>query len=421
MKQKKLLAGALCVAASLAAQTVFGAGFGIYEGSARGNAMGTEVTADPASPSVIYNNPAAMTGLEGTQVEAGLTLINPAVTVATTVAPGMTVETDGEDNWWTPPNAYVTHQINDKMWAGLGIFSRYGLGVEFDDDWTGRYNCQEAIIQSIDINPSIAYKVLDNLSLSAGLRAEWFEFELFQAVPAPAPLGPDAATDSRMHIKGDDWGIGYNLAAFYKATEWISFGLAFESEIDQEVEGDYSLATPRGTLSGKGGGDITTPAILRFGTSVQATEKLKINAGIVYTMWSSYDQLAIDFNPALPPGSDGQPVARSVKEKDWDDVMRYQLGVEYALDETWALRAGYIYDETPDPDAHVDYIVPANDRHLFSVGAGYKKDDFFCDLGYTYLYIVDRDITGRPADGVFTGEFKDGDAHMIGVSVGYKL
>lgn len=80
MKQKKLFAGALCVAASLVAQSVFGAGFGIYEGSARGNAMGTEVTADPASPSVIYNNAAAMTALEGTQMEMGATFIRPHVT-----------------------------------------------------------------------------------------------------------------------------------------------------------------------------------------------------------------------------------------------------------------------------------------------------------------------------------------------------
>ncbi|NLG35663.1 MAG: transporter, partial [Lentisphaerae bacterium] len=172
MNQKKLLAGALCVAASLAAQTVWGAGFGIYEGSARGNAMGTEVTADPASPSVLYNNPAAMTDLEGTQLEAGVTLINPHATVTTLVAPGMEPSNKAKSKWWTPPHAYVTHQFNDKIWTGLGIFSRYGLGIDFEDDWPGRYNCQEATIQSIDINPSVAFKVLDNLSLSAGLRAE---------------------------------------------------------------------------------------------------------------------------------------------------------------------------------------------------------------------------------------------------------
>lgn len=411
MKRMQLLVGTVFVAAVLAAQSTFGAGFGIYEGSARGNAMGTEVTADPASPSVLYNNAAAMTGLEGTQVEAGATFIRPNQTV-TTVTPAGAVDNDADSQWWTPPHAYVTHQFNDKIWTGLGIFSRYGLGVEFEDDWAGRYNVQDATIQSIDVNPSVAFKVMDNLSLAAGLRAEWFEFALDKAIPTGAPF---VDPDLQFHMKGDSWGIGYNLGAFYQATEAIAFGLAYDSEIEQEVEGTYHVNHPL-LSGGDGSGDVTTPGILRCGTSVKATDKLTVNAGIVYTMWSSYDELAIDFDPALLGAH-----AESVTEKDWDDVFRYQLGVEYALNETWALRAGYIFDETPDPDAHVDYIVPGNDRNLVSLGLGYQKGDFFCDLSYTYLMIEDRDIDARPLEGVLPGEFKDGDAHLVGVSVGYKL
>lgn len=415
MKQMKLLAGTLGVAATLAAQTVLGAGFGIYEGSARGNAMATEVTADPASPSVLYNNAAGMTELEGTQIEAGATFIRPQQTVVTTTPLGSD-KNYAKSSWWTVPNAYVTHQINDKVSAGLGVFSRYGLGVEYENDWAGRYDCQEATIQSIDINPSIAFKVMDNLSLAAGLRAEWFDFELYKAIPSD-PLAPTALTDLQLHMQGDSWGMGYNLGAFYKATDWISFGLAYDSRIQQEVEGDYSASSPRGTVgSGDGGGDITTPGIVRLGTSVAATEKLTVNGGVVYTMWSSYDELSINFDPALLG-----KVPVNTTEKDWNDVLRYQLGAEYALTDIWALRAGYIYDNAPDPDAHVDYIVPSNDRNLFSLGLGYKKGDLFCDLAYTYLYILDRDIDARLAEGVLPGSFDEGNAHMIGVSVGYKL
>lgn len=413
MKHMQLLAGTALVAAALAAQTAFGAGFGIYEGSARGNAMGTEVTADPASPSVLYNNAAAMTALEGTQFEAGLTLINPAQTV-TTLTPAGAVETEAESKWWTPPHAYATFQFNDKVWTGIGVFSRYGLGIEYDDDWPGQYNCQEATIQSIDINPSVAFKAMEKLSLAVGLRAEWFDFELYRKIPLDR-LNPSPATDPQLHICGDSWGVGYNLGAFFEATDWLAFGLAYDSEIEQEVEGDYDL-NPALMPGGEGGGDITTPGILRFGASAKATDKLTVNAGIIYTMWSSYDELAIEFAPPLLGA-----LPESTTPKDWDDVFRYQVGVEYALDETWALRAGYIYDETPDPDAHVDYIVPGNNRNLISLGVGYKKGDFFCDASYTYLMIEDRDIAARAEEGVLPGEFSDGDAHLIGLTVGYKL
>ena len=373
--------------------------------------MGTEVTADPASPSVLYNNAAGMTALEGTQMEAGVTLIRPSQTV-TTMTPAGSVENEADSKWWAPPNAYVTHQFNDKVWTGLGVFSRYGLGVDYDSTWAGRYDCQKATIQSIDVNPSVAFKALDNLSLAAGLRAEWFEFELSKALPTGTPF---VDPDLQFHMKGDSWGIGYNLGAYYEATDWLAFGLAYDSEIDQEVEGTYDVNHPL-LSGGDGSGDVTTPGILRFGTSVKATDKLTLNAGIVYTMWSSYDELAIDFDPALL----GQ-VPSSTTEKDWDDAFRYQIGAEYALTEAWALRAGYIFDETPDPDAHVDYIVPGNDRHLVSLGVGYKSGDLFCDLSYTYLMIKDRDIAARPEEGVLPGEFSGGDAHLIGLSVGYKL
>ena len=414
MKQTRLLAGTLGVAAALAAQTVFGAGFGIYEGSARGNALGTEVTADPASPSVLYNNAAAMTELEGTQFEAGATFIRPHASVTTTTQLG-SQKTKADSKWWVPPHAYGTYQINEKAWAGIGVFSRFGLGVDYPNAWPGRYNVQEATIQSIDVNPSVAFKVLDNLSLAAGLRAEWFDFELYQAVSADGTHS--ALTDLQAHLCGDSWGVGYNLGAFFKATDWLSLGLSYDSEVDQEVEGDYDVSSPLAEVgSGDGGGDITTPGILRLGASAKATEKLTLNAGIVYTTWSSYDELTIDFDPALLGA-----VPSTTSEKDWDDVLRYQLGAEYALNPSWKLRAGYVFDETPDPDENVDYIVPGNDRHLLSAGVGYQQGDFFCDLAYVYLIIVDRDIDARVAEGVWSGEFSEGDAHMVAASVGYKL
>ena len=414
MKTMKLYAGMLGVAAVMAAQVALGAGFGIYEGSARGNAMGSEVTADPASPSVLYNNAAAMTDLEGTQGEVGATFIKPRQAITTTVAPGMTLKNHADSKWWVPPHAYVTHQVNDRVWAGVGVFSRFGLGVDYKDNWPGRYSVQEATIQSVDINPSVAFKVCDRLSLAAGVRAEWFEFELYRAIPTGTPFEDP---DLRLRVKGDSWGVGYNLGAYFKATDWLALGLAFDSEIDQDVTGDYSVRSPLAKVGGgKGGGDVTTPGIIRLGSSIRATDKLTVNAGVVYTMWSSYDELAIDFNPALLGA-----VPKSVSEKDWHDTFRWQLGVEYALSDAWSLRAGYVHDRTPDPDRHVDYIVPANHRNLFTAGVGYKKGDFFCDLGYTYLYIQTRSVEGRPAEGVLSGSFEDGDAHLVAASVGYKL
>ncbi|MDK2921325.1 MAG: long-chain fatty acid transport protein [Desulfonauticus sp.] len=112
---------------------------------------------------------------------------------------------------------------------------------------------------------------------------------------------------------------------------------------------------------------------------------------------------------------------QSSSKKDWKDVWRFQFGVEYSLNEMVDLRASYIYDQSPIPDEHVDYILPANNRHIFGLGTGFKLDKWTIDLSYNYLMYEDRDVDGRTSDHVYDGKFKDGNAHLVGVSVGYSF
>lgn len=414
MKQNNLKYG-IVAACLLAAGGVsaLGAGYGIYEGSARANAMGSEVTADPESPSVIYNNIAAMTELEGTQVEVGATFIKPRQTIVTDLPSG-SQKTFGTSRWWTLPTGYVTHQINERFWAGLGLFTRVGLGAEFPYDWAGRYSVQNAEIVSFDVNPSMAFKVTDRFSLAGGFRVEYFDFELKRAIPTGTPfVDPDAS----LKLTGENFGMGYNFGAYWKPIDRISLGLAYESQITHDIMGSYTMTMQDVMLSsGTVYGDFSTPALVRFGTSIQATEKWKINAGVVYTLWSCYDQMRMHFDPALM-GS--RSVSTSLK--NWHDTFRWQFGTEYTLSDAWAVRCGYIYDKTPDPDYLIDYMVPANNRHLVSLGVGWKHDNYFVDAAYTYLIIEDRTVKGHIEDGVWDGHFVDGDAHMVSLSTGYRF
>ncbi len=153
-----------------------------------------------------------------------------------------------------------------------------------------------------------------------------------------------------------DYGLGYrvylnvkvvNLAAYYEATDWLAFGVSYEGEVKQDVEGTYAATLPTGTTmsAGDAGGEVTTPALLRAGASAKVSANVTVNAGITYTMWSSCDELAISFDPYLL----GR-VPRNATAKDWADVFRYQVGI-------------------------------------VSMGVGYAKNKFLCDVGYTYIYM----------------------------------
>jgi long-chain fatty acid transport protein len=113
--------------------------------------------------------------------------------------------------------------------------------------------------------------------------------------------------------------------------------------------------------------------------------------------------------------------SETTQAKNWEDVWRFNIGVEYAALDWLDLRLGYVFDQSPVQDETIDYMVPANDRHLFNGGLGFHWDSWVVDVNYTYLMIMDRDIDGRPQDGVYDGEIDNADAHMVGLSVGYKF
>ena len=392
---------------ALLSPTAFGAGFALYEGGTRGNVMGAAMTAVADDPSAMYFNPAGMTELEGVQVMGGLTLIAPSAKVTTTTPAGP-VTTETEDNVYIPPHLYATWGMNDRTWLGLGVYSRFGLGTEFPEDWPGRYNNYKAVAQSLSFNPNVALKVNDQVSLGAGVSAMWFDLDLRRKLPNPVMAG---GPDLDFQLSGDSVGYGFNVGARWAPVESLALGVGYQSEVKQEVEGDASVSGRKGDA----GGDITLPDMIFMGMTVKPVEKWLVGLGVIRTGWSSYDELAITLDPRLL----GTPSV--VSPKDWDDVWRFGLGAEYELNESWTLRAGYTYDPEPGPDSTADYLVPANDRNLYSLGAGYHWKEWTIDMSYTYLVMDCRTIEPRLEQGILPSEFTDGKTHLVGLSVSRKI
>lgn len=388
------------------------AGFGLYEMSARGNAMGGALVGRTDDPSANYFNPAGLTDLPGTQLMGGLTWIVPQVTVKTQTPMGR-ISTDSERNNWLPPHLYGSFQLDDRTWLGLGVFSPFGLGSEFPKTWPGRYNSYEAIIQTVEANPNLAYKVTDKLSLAIGASAMNFDLTLKRMLP-----NPTGGSDLDFALEGDSVGFGVNAALKYDITSDLSVGFSYRSPVEQEVEGTARAKAGGRTLSSTDAeGDITLPAFYSLGVNYKPVDRLNIGVGAMMTGWSSYDELRVKFDrPVL-----GR-ISESVTEKDWNDVMRYFAGVEYGLTDALTVRVSYVYDEDPIPDRTADYIVPSDNRHIISLGLGYTIRDITIDVTYSQLLIEDRNnVAARLGEGVFPSDFVDGSASMVGVSVSSKF
>lgn len=403
----------------------YGAGFGLYEGSARGNALGGALTAAADDPSALFYNPAGITQLEGIQVMGGATFITPMVDV-TTVNPynNASSKTGSEENTWIPPFLYATYQFNDQLYFGLGVFSRFGLGTEFDENWAGRYNSYNAVIKTVSVNPNVAFKLNDWISLAAGMEFMYFDLTLENKVDLLGKNDPSTTNfDVDNSLTGDTMGYGFNLGIRMQPRDWIAFGANYRSQVRQHLDGTADFTAPANLnlpsilFNDTGAsGTITLPQELFLGVAVWPMERLMVEFDAIYTGWSSFDELTINFDEAPAPGEESVTVP-----KNWDNVWRFGVGVEYKALDWLDLRLGYIYDQTPIPDSTVDYLVPASDRQMLAVGTGIHWKTWTLDLSYTYLMIKDRDVDGRTESGVYDGEFKNGDAHLIGAGLSYRF
>lgn len=370
----------------LACGTALGAGFALYDWSARGNALGGAMTGRADDPSALAFNPAGITQIPGSSMMAGLTFIMPGGTL-TNMSTGDSVNMI--DHTFIPPHFYYTRQLNDRLWFGVGLLTRFGLGTDFPPDWYGRENSYYANIQSVSLNPNLAWKVNDRLSLSVGVEALWFEYGARKFI----------GTDFR--LLGDDIGYGWNVGLHYRLDEATRIGLHYRSQVKLTISGTADFPGSRDAW-----GDLTLPEMFMFGISRQVTPKLNIEVGAVYTGWSSYDSLQINVE-GLPP---------NIVEKNWKNVWRYQLGLEYKYSPEWTWRLGYTYDQEPSPDATVDFQAPMSDRQLFSIGFGYTKNDRTLDFAYTYLLADDRAIAAREDDKIPDTRTSNVDAHIFVIS-----
>jgi len=223
----------------------FGAGYGIYEWGTRGNALGGALIARADDPSALAYNPAGITQLPGMQTMAGMTAIAPTIDINFKPgAPG--INGDAKDNIWLIPNAFYTHQLNDKYWLGFGVFSRAGLGTEFENEeqYAGRYNCTYAGVKSLSFNPNLAVKLTDHLSFAAGVEADWLDFSYDKFTNPTGTTNP--ATDVKIEVRADGWNYGYNFGLHYKPSDRLALGASFRSEIKLTVDGDADYTAKPG-------------------------------------------------------------------------------------------------------------------------------------------------------------------------------
>jgi long-chain fatty acid transport protein len=379
----------------------------------------------------IFHNPAGIAWLEGTQVSLGATLIFPSYALELPnwpVAAEQNVETASQVFY--PPTFYITHKFSDKIVAGLGFFTPYGLGLEWPEDYPLRYIATRDDMKTFFINPTVAFKLSDNFSLGVGFSYVYstISFDLTQlvvlALPPPALVTADVPVN--YEATGDAW--AFNAGALYKGEKFsLGFNWRGGMTIDY-TEGDLTLdVTEINPLAPPIAGEASTafslPHILGVGAAFNITDKLTLTADVHYVLWSSFDEFVVEVDVTVPPPV---TVEDMEVEENWEDSFLFRVGLQYQMNENLVLRGGFLYDQTPQPVETMDPILPDSNRWALTAGFGYKVGSIVIDAAYQYEPFQDRTSPNRdiyldtPIPGINAGVGNySTTAHLFGVSFGF--
>ena len=398
---KKILLSFVILSAPMAAQA---AGFALIEQSASGmgNAFaGGGAAAEDAS--TIFFNPAGMTYIEGTQLVGAIHLIKPTVEFNGSISGTGKAGDDGGDagDLSFVPNFYYKRDLTDSVKFGLGVNAPFGLKTEYDSTWKGRFQAIKSEVKTININPAIAFKLNDQLSVGAGISAMWAQAELTRA------LNLGAGGETTVKIKGDDWGFGFNLGAIYQATTDTRFSIAYRSKVNQHLKGESSSPSPfTAALNTNVTAAIALPETFSVSTFSQLNDTWDLMGDVTWTRWSQFKELRIDFANAVPD---------SVTAENWSNTLRYSIGANYHYSDDIKFRAGLAYDEEAISDQFRTARIPGNDRKWVSLGANWKvSPSSSIDVGYAHLFISDASINKNEGagNGTLTGTY-DGSVDIL--------
>lgn len=414
--------------------TASGGGLMLYEvGTADVGLASAGYSARAQDASTVLSNPAGMTRLDGNQfLAAGQVLwANTEFTSGSGTSPGLGNEDGGyavgSGGWFPGGGGFFSYSLSPELKLGFAATGDFGMGLNYDDDWVGRYYVQEATTLGASLLPSIAYKMSDKLSLGASLNAMYGIYKNQVAINNFNPL----YGDGQLKLDDNTWGWGANLGLLYEINPGTRFGLTWGSQVDLDFKasakfsnlapGLSDLLDRRGLLNSNIKVDLKVPQQLMGSLFTQVNARWAVLGSLGWQQWSKFGQVHLGIEDSTNPSS-------LTTDLDFKDTWHVALGAQYRLSEPWLLNFGIAYDSEFQDSSDVSPLLPANSAWRFGVGGQQQLNrSSFWGLAAEYSYggTLDSDLQGKPVllggRGTLSGSYENTGAIFLAAYYNWKF
>lgn len=373
--------------------------------------------------STAFTNPAGMTRLDRSQLLVGAQPL--IVTSKFDPSPATTFSgTDGGNAGGVIPSlgAYYVHSFSDRLKLGFSLLSYFGLGIDYGDNWVGRYYVEKSDFLTLTISPSVAYKVNDWLSIGVMFNVLYSKLNSESAIRNFLG-GPDG----QLRYEDDDFGFGGGLGLLIEPRKGTRFGVTYYSPVDvsfsdvPELNGVGPVLGGLLTLLGLDGTSVgmkfTIPQWIMVSGYQQITDKLAIMGNFGWQDWSQFGNvdISLSVNPETP--------RRFNNQLGFKDTWHAAIGAQYRVSEAWLLSAGFAYDSSPSDESNRSPDMAFDRNFRYSAGVQYDwSKNLTLGLAYVFVDLGSASINKQGfLRGNLVGDYSPNNVNVINLNLIYRF
>jgi long-chain fatty acid transport protein len=388
-------------------QQAWAGGIMLYEiGTDNAGLANAGAAARAQGPSTIASNPAGMSYLPGTQITAGLQVLYGDLSFDRDS--GTNVPGSDSGNALDPipgGSFFISHELDEHWSVGFGQYGDFGLAVNYDNDWSGRYFAQNSSLLGLSLVPSVAYRFNEQWSVGLGIKAMYGMLKADTAIDR-SPFGFTDRSDGQFKYRDNTWGYGANVGVIYAPQPGTRIGLTYTSQVDLDfedrldVKGDGRLLERVNNTNTEL--DMKVPQTVTLSLFQQLDRQWALLASANWQDWSEFGDIGVQVDTTAL-GAQSKTVDAGFK-----DTWHLSLGAQYQATEQLLWNFGAAYDSSAVSDSNRSVIVPMGESWRIATGATYALNkDTDVNVSWAMVWLGDmpvdqtKSISGNQVSGEF--------------------